>query len=267
MELPLSPFSVGCSSLVVTDSQWVTNPSPTSSKTLVNTKFVWIPEIGLETFPRETEVILLEVSLAPCFLWAVSWGPRMGVWMAILLIAFVVLEEQKNEGRVWCWKIFVVRCQWQPGSVLWEATARKRQKSRGREVLGSRQSPGSCWGLPAPPLKLVKTLLTEIYLQKCEGICRGNVIPLSTFTTILGYYCTWLKLTKAAVAPPCLHLKHQPSEQLKWGTTVLLGAVKKQVWLPLQCCSRWGAGELTISILPVISLTNVLFSRDYILMD
>lgn len=78
MELPLSPFSVGCSSLVVTDSQWVTNPSPTSSKTLVNTKFVWTPEIGIETFPRETEIILLEVSLAPCFLWAVSWGAQNG---------------------------------------------------------------------------------------------------------------------------------------------------------------------------------------------
>lgn len=227
MELPLSPFSVGHSSLVVTDSQWVTNPSPTSSKTLVNTKFVWTPEIGIEIFLRETEINTSRGVTCPLLpLGSQLGGPRMGVWMAILLTAFVVLEEEKNEGRVWCWKIFVICCQWQPGSVPWEATARKRQKSRGREVLGSRWSPESCWGPPAPPLKLLKTLLIEIYLQKCKGICRGNVIPLSTVTTILGNYCTWLKLTKAAGAPLCHHLKHQPSEQLKWGTTVLLSPVK-----------------------------------------
>lgn len=50
------------------------NPSPTSNKTSLNTKFVKTSDTGIETFVRETEITLLKVSLAPCFLRAVSGG-------------------------------------------------------------------------------------------------------------------------------------------------------------------------------------------------
>lgn len=77
------------------------DPSPTSSKTLVNTKYVKTSDTNLiETFLRETEITLLKVSLAQCFLWAVSCRAQSGNVNGLDLIALVAVE--KNEGRVWC---------------------------------------------------------------------------------------------------------------------------------------------------------------------
>lgn len=83
-------------------------PSPTSSKTLVNTKYVKT-DTGIETFLRETEVTLLKVSLAPFFLWAVSCRAQNGSVNGLDLIVLAVVE--RGEGRVWCWKIFMVCCE------------------------------------------------------------------------------------------------------------------------------------------------------------
>lgn len=52
------------------------HPSPTSGKTLVNTKFVNALEIVIEAFLGEPETAFLKVLLAPFFLWGT---PIMGV--------------------------------------------------------------------------------------------------------------------------------------------------------------------------------------------
>lgn len=71
-----------------------------------------------------------------------------------------------------------------------EGPLHEMTEAKGQGVLESRQSPGSCWGPPAPPLKLVKTFLIKTNLLKCKEICRGNVTPLSIFTIILVCFYT-----------------------------------------------------------------------------
>lgn len=66
MELPLPLFCwlLGLN-LVLTGLEQVMNPSPASSKILVNTKFVKISEIVIEAFLGEPEMTFLKVSLVP----------------------------------------------------------------------------------------------------------------------------------------------------------------------------------------------------------
>lgn len=60
----------------MTGSERAMHPSPTSSKTLVNAKFVNALEIVIEAFLGEPETAFLKVLLAPFFLRGIQ---KMGV--------------------------------------------------------------------------------------------------------------------------------------------------------------------------------------------
>lgn len=73
---PFLPAAQTAQSWVVTGSERAMHPCPTSSKTLVNTKFVNALEIVIEAFLGEPETAFLKVLLAPFFLWGTQ---KMGV--------------------------------------------------------------------------------------------------------------------------------------------------------------------------------------------